>query len=226
MRGDNPNSKSRAVTLRDAVETEIVTGALKAGERLDEVQLAARFGVSRTPVREALHQLAASGLIEMRPRRGAVVAQVSPDRLVEMFEVMAELEGMCARLASRRLSDQDKEALLLAHRKCQEAAHHGDADKYYYENERFHHVVYRASRNQFLAAEAIRLHNRLKPYRRLQLRIRGRITTSIAEHEQIVTAILDGQGAAAQEHARAHIVIQGERFADLMASLNHLDEVS
>jgi len=228
MRGDHPSTstKSRAATLRDALETEIVTGVLRAGDRLDEVQLAARFGVSRTPVREALHQLAASGLVEARPRRGAVVAQISPDRLVEMFEVMAELEGMCARLAARRLSDQDKEALLLAHRKCQEAADHGDADKYYYENERFHHVLYRASRNQFLAAEAIRLHNRLKPYRRLQLRIRGRITTSIAEHERIVAAILDGQGAAAQEHAKNHIVIQGERFGDLIASISHADAAS
>lgn len=226
MRGDHSSTTSRAAALRDALENEIATGVLRAGDRLDEAQLAARFGVSRTPVREALHQLASSGLIEQRPRRGAVVAQASPERLVEMFEVMAELEGMCARLAARRLSDEDKQALLEAHQNCQEAARYGNADAYYYENERFHHVLYRASRNQFLAAEALRLHNRLKPYRRLQLRIRGRIATSIAEHERIVAAILDGQGAAAQDHARAHIVIQGERFADLIASLSHLDAAS
>jgi DNA-binding GntR family transcriptional regulator len=215
---------SRAVTLREALENEIATGMLRAGDRLDEVQLVTRFNVSRTPVREALHQLASSGLIELRPHRGAVVARIAPDRLVEMFEVMAELEGMCARLAARRLTDADREALLTAHRSCEKAAVMKDADRYYYENERFHHVLYRASRNQFLAEEAARLHNRLKPYRRLQLRTRGRIATSIAEHEQVVAAILDGDGSRAEERARAHIVVQGERFADLMASLHVLED--
>ena len=76
------NAMSRAATLREALENEIAAGILRAGDRLDEVQLATRFNVSRTPVREALHQLASSGLIELRPHRGAVVARVAPDRLV------------------------------------------------------------------------------------------------------------------------------------------------
>ena len=88
--------------LRESIEEEIATGRLPPGSRLDEVDLAARFGVSRTPVREALNLLLGEGLIESGLRRGAVVAQITPQRLLEMFEVMAELEAMCARLAVRR----------------------------------------------------------------------------------------------------------------------------
>lgn len=201
------------------MENEIVTGRLAGGERLDETQIAARFGVSRTPVREALHQLASSGLVETRPRRGTVVATIGPERLVEMFEVMGELEALCARLACRRLTDDDARELDEAHALCTQAAAKGVADDYYYANQRFHHALYRAGHNRFLEEEALRLHNRLKPYRRLQLRVRGRIATSIAEHGRIVRAILDGDADAAAREARAHIVIQGERFGDLVASL-------
>ena len=88
--------------LRDQIENEILTGDMPPGFRLDEVTLANRFGVSRTPIREALFQLASAGLIEIRPRRGAVVAEVGPERMVQMFEVMAGLEGMAGRLAAER----------------------------------------------------------------------------------------------------------------------------
>ena len=86
--------KNAATHLRDAIENDILTGTVCPGERLDEVSLANRFGVSRTPVREALAQLDSVGLIELRPNRGAIVAQVGTEQLVQMFEVMAELEGM------------------------------------------------------------------------------------------------------------------------------------
>src|SRR3546814_18041549 len=96
-------SKSRKDLLAERLEEDIVSGRFAPGERLDEVSLATSFGVSRTPVREVLQRLASSGLVELRPRRGAIVAQISIGRLVEMFEVMAELEGMCGRLAARRM---------------------------------------------------------------------------------------------------------------------------
>ena len=90
--------------LREALEEEVATGKLLPGAHLDEVELAKRFEMSRTPVREALRLLAGEGIRRIRPRRGTVVAQVSPQRLLEMFEVMAELETMCARLATRRMN--------------------------------------------------------------------------------------------------------------------------
>ena len=98
----------RADALRDRLEQDIVTGALRPGERLDEQSLAARFGVSRTPIREALMQLATAGLIELQPRRGAFVASLSLRDVIERFEVMAALEGACAALAARRITESER----------------------------------------------------------------------------------------------------------------------
>ena len=89
--------------LREQLEQDIITGVFKPGDRLDEVSLAKRFSISRTPIRETLQRLASSGLVERRPRRGVFVRTLSLQELVEMFEVMAELEGMCGRLAARRI---------------------------------------------------------------------------------------------------------------------------
>ena len=111
-------SLKRSDLLAEAIEEKIATGVYAPGSKLDEVVLAEEFGVSRTPVREALIQLAPMGLIELRPRRGAIVAKVGPQRLWEMFEVMAELEAMCARLASRRMTEADLKKLTDAHAAC------------------------------------------------------------------------------------------------------------
>ena len=205
--------------LGERIEEQIVTGTYAPGMRLDEVELAGKFGVSRTPIREALIQLASLGLIEMRPRRGAIVAEVGPHRLVEMFEVMAELEAMCARLAARRITQLEQRALIAAHRACQEARDRNDPDTYYHLNEHFHQAIYKASHNGFLAEEAMALQRRLRPYRRLQLRVRNRMNNSFSEHEGIVDAIIAGDGELAAERLRGHVTVQGERFADLVASL-------
>ena len=130
--------------LRESIEEEIATGKLLPGTRLDEVDLATRFGVSRTPIREALRLLLGEGLVETRPQRGAVVAQVTPQRLIEMFEVMAELEAMCARLAARRMSDAELVEIEAAHEACRGSAAARDADAYFYANERFHYAIYAA----------------------------------------------------------------------------------
>jgi len=210
----------RAAALRDTLEEEILTGTLAPGTRLDEVGLAARFGVSRTPIREALFQLSAAGLIETGARRGAHVAEIGPRRLMEMFEVMAELEALCARLAARRADAADLAALHAAHDACAAAADRGDGDAYYYENEAFHERIRAAARNGFLLEQADMLQKRLRPYRRLQLRARDRIRASFAEHEVIVAGIAAGDGQAAATAMRAHVAVQGERFADLIASLD------
>ena len=85
---NEPGTLNHAQRLRQTIEDEIVDGVLRPGDRLDEVQLATRFGVSRTPIREALLQLAVTGLIDVKPRRGAVVSTPEPARLVEMFETI------------------------------------------------------------------------------------------------------------------------------------------
>lgn len=213
-------------SLRETIEEEVATGKLVPGTRLDEIELARRFGVSRTPVREALRQLAGEGLLEIRARRGAVIAQASPSRLVEMFEVMAELEAMCARLAARRITEAERAALEAAHEQCRTAADSGEPDAYFYANEAFHRALYVASHSNFLVEQALALHSKLRPYRRLQLRVRNRVQGSFDEHQRILEAVSSGDAELAMRCVRDHVLVQGERFADLLASLQRMEHVA
>lgn len=210
--------------LRDQIENGIVTGEFEPGERLDETQLATRYGVSRTPIREALMQLSAIGLVEIRPRRGAVVVDPGPQYVLEMFEVMAELEGMAGALAARRHTNEDRDLLTAAHQRCGEAALSDDTDGYYYENEIFHHAIYQASHSGFLQEQCATLHRRLRPYRRLQLRVRNRMKVSFEEHQKIVDAILKGDEDAARQLLKGHVAVQGDRFSDLVSGIEHLKQ--
>ena len=164
--------------------------------------------------------LAASGLLELVPRRGAYVRHPGIIELVEMFEVMAELEGMCGRLAARRLTNDSLKAIKKAALDCEMALKSGDSDAYYDENERFHNLLYDASGNSFLASEARKLQRRLQPFRRMQLRVRGRMMQSMEEHRTIVAALEAGDADAAENALRDHIAVQGEKFNDLMAHYN------
>ena len=121
----------RSEQMGDQIEERIVTGVYPPGMRLDETELASSFGVSRTPIREALIQLSSAGLVEIRPRRGAIVAEIGQNRLYEMFEVMAELEAMCGRLAARRITPPEQVALVAAHQACEAAQKANDPDSYY-----------------------------------------------------------------------------------------------
>jgi DNA-binding GntR family transcriptional regulator len=207
-------------SLHEVIADAIVSGEMAPGSRLDEVGLAERFGVSRTPVREALQRLSMTGLVELRPRRGAIVAMPGPDRLFEMFEVMAELEAMAGRLAARRLTAAARHGLETAHATCGHAR--GDSDAYYNQNEAFHQAIYAASGSTFLQEQCLQLQRRLSPYRRLQLRYRNRVATSYLEHGEIVAAIARGDEEEASRQLRSHVTVQGARFADLLAALRSL----
>lgn len=214
---------SQAQRLKQAIEDDIVNGTLPLGARLDEVQLAERFGVSRTPIREAIIQLTMTGLVETKPRKGATVSTPEPQHLHAMFEAMAEIEAACGRLAARRLIPEDDAALREALVACKRAADAGDTEAYYQENYVFHTVVYRACRNAFLEDQARQLSRRLAPFRRLQLRVRQRLVQSLAEHAEIVEAIVAGDEARAAEALRNHVVVQGDRFSDLVASMRSIN---
>lgn len=214
--------KKRSEVLREAIEEMIAVGKLPPGHHLDETELATEFGVSRTPIREALIQLASMGIVVIRPRRGAIVAEIGPQQLIEMFEVMAELEAMCARLAARRMNPAEHAILKASHLACTEARDNADSDVYFYKNEEFHQQIYIGSQNTFLEEQARALQRRLRPYRRLQLRVRNRVTASFDEHGAVVDAIIEGKGELAAELLRQHIMIQGQRFSDLIASLSVL----
>ena len=205
--------------IRDALENAIVEGKIQPGERLDPEALATEFGVSRTPIREALQALEGSGLVRVQSKRGTFVTKLSVPELAERFEVMAELEAMCARLAARRASATEIATIREAQAACVRAFETGDSDAYYYENTAFHHAVYAASRNAFLEAEALRLQAMLQPYRRRQLQFRGRMRRSMEEHQNIIDMIVAGDADAAATEMRNHVVIQGDRFHDLIASI-------
>lgn len=208
-----------ADSIATALVNDIVAGEIAPGTRLDETALSARFGVSRTPVREALLRLTSSGFAEQLPRRGTFVRKVSLREMVEMFEVMAELEALSAKLAARRLTAAQEAAMEQALAGCAEAAATGDTDAYYEANEVFHQLIYRASGNRFLAEQALSLQSRLQPYRRLQLRAGDRMRHSLAEHRAIVAAIKAGDQAEVDAVVKGHVLVQGEKFTDLMAKL-------
>jgi DNA-binding GntR family transcriptional regulator len=205
--------------IREALENAIVDGRFCPGARLDPEALAREYGVSRTPIREALQQLETSGLVRVAPKRGTFVSEWSVEELAERFEMMAEIEASCARLAARRINDPELAELEIVHEECRSLAERGSVDAYYAENSRFHNCIYRATHNAFMAQEASRLHAMLQPYRRLQLQVRNRLARSFAEHDAVVAAIRTGDGEAAAKAMLDHVVIQGDRFHDLLAAL-------
>ena len=211
--------QSTAQRVRFALEQDIFLLKLQPGDRLDEAGLAQRFGSSRTPVREALRQLAASGLVEIKAHRGAEVSRLSIPQLLEMFEFMAALEGVCARLAAERATVEEIDAIRTAHEHCLAHAEAGNADSFYQANTAFHETIYRASHNSFAAQQTMFLRNRLAPYRRFQLRRNNRPRESFREHGDIVEAIAAGDAARAEETTRKHIDVQGSNFAALVSNV-------
>jgi DNA-binding GntR family transcriptional regulator len=202
---------TRAEELRLQLADEIVRGVLPPGCPLDETDIARRFSVSRTPVREALRQLVASGLVEARPHRGAVVAQPSPGRLTEMFEAMAELEALCAGLAAERMPPGDRQKLEAIHDELRVLSHVGNPERFHEVNERFHNAIYAGSQNGYIAEMTLATRVRVQPFRRAQFRNLGRLAKSQAEHDRVVVAILRGDKIGAAAAMRAHIeLVRGE----------------
>lgn len=207
--------------IRLALADEITTGAIAPGTQLDEQHLGDRFGASRTPVREALRQLAASGLVEMRPRRGAVVAAMTAERVFEMFELSAEIEALCVRLAAWRMTPVERSMLRRIHEETASAVERGDIDDYDRLNWRFHDAIYEGTHNAFIVEQAQALRERMAAFRRAQLRGEGRPTRSRHEHADIVEAIMRGDGEEAAKLMRAHMFNAAsslERFGELIGA--------
>lgn len=205
---------SKTQYILEQLEDDIVNRRLLPGERLDPQKLSERFGVSRTPIREAIQKLSVSGLVRVASKYGTFVSEISITELIEMFEVMAELEGMCGRLAARRISTSQLENLQGILRCCELAEEKNDPDGYFHENGRFHDCIYSASGNGFLISECRWLFGRLKPYRRLQLRTRNRIQHSLEEHRRIVEALAMGDAEQAARQMREHVFVRGEGLND------------
>ncbi|KAA2212690.1 GntR family transcriptional regulator [Teichococcus oryzae] len=209
---------NRAVTLAETIRLtladDITAGRLAPGSVIDESQLAIRFGASRTPAREALRELAAAGLVEIEPRRGARVARITTEQLAELFELMAETEAMCARLATYRMTAMERFGLQSLHAGFNPADSALDAyDEY---NRGFHNLLYRGTHNGVLAEHAATLRLRLAPYRRAQFNEDRRIERSFAEHEAILEQVLRGAGEEAAQLMRVHILTASAALAQYM----------
>jgi DNA-binding GntR family transcriptional regulator len=206
-----PDKITRAEELRLQLADEIVRGVLAPGAALDETDIATRFKVSRTPVREALRQLAASGLIDARAHRGAVVARPSLERLTGMFEAMAELEALCAGLAAERMLPAERHGLEAVHEELRVLSYAGNPDRFHEVNERFHNAIYAGSQNTYIAEITLATRVRVQPFRRAQFRNLGRLAKSHAEHDRVVVAIMRGDRVGAAAAMRAHIeLVRGE----------------
>ncbi len=213
-------NQSQADRLRSMIEDEILTSQLKPGDRLDESRLAEKYGTSRTPVREALRQLSACGLIEIRLHKGAVVAKFGMRELIEMLEVMAELEGACGRLAAEACLNSDLNAIVRALDVCRRCVADNDVPGYKSANEAFHGAIYNASRNRHLIGMTLGMSRRLAAYRRLQLERVNSIKTSLEDHERIAFAIGDGFPEEADRLLRLHMLQVGSELRSLVSTVS------
>jgi DNA-binding GntR family transcriptional regulator len=217
VRGDG---RTLAETIRLQLADEIIRGMLAPGAILDEKALATRFCVSRTPVREAIRQLAASGLVESRAHRGSVVAWPSHERLIGMFEVMAELEALCAARAALRATPEERRSLAAVHEELRAMIQSGDPQRYHEINEAFHATIYAGAHNTYLAEITVATRLRVQPFRRAQFRNLGRLANSHAEHDAVVTAIMRGDRTGAAEAMRHHIKTVGDEYEAYALSIS------
>ena len=211
---------TRTEILLSEIENMIINGSMMPGERLDEMMLAKKYDVSRTPVREAIRALTAIGLVQNTGRQGAEVAQISISMLIEMFELMAVLEGMCAQLAARRATEDELNEMYATHKLLEKTYKIGTHSEFYNVNLKFHDQLYNASHTQYLAEETLRLRRRLSPYRMRVTFQPGRMRATLGEHSEILKAIKLGNSQQAKDAAISHLRLIGSDLEDFIASVS------
>lgn len=212
-------SRATSTTVVHALEDDILQGVLKPGTRLDEQALARRFAVSRTPIREALRHLASSGLVEIRRNHGSLVRQLTTTELIEMFQVMAELEGLCSRLCARRMTVEQIAELRAHNAVCEERARANDHDGFFDGNTLLHEAIYTGSQSVYLQEEVRKLRNRVNVYRRHISFQPRRMIRSAAEHSKVIDAIERGDEDEAHRFMREHVDLLAGSAADVLVTL-------
>ena len=175
--------------------------------------------MSRTPVREALIQLSSLGFVEMRPHSEVRVTRLTMQAMLDAFEVLADLEGLAAELAARRMNEDDRERILSLHAVCGDAVGAPDPSTFYDQNIRFHEGIHRAARNPFLENTIQSIRRRVSLYRRLRIHQRTRREQSWKEHDLVLKAIMAGDPDRARQSMRAHIAMHGDMLQDFIAAL-------
>lgn len=192
-------------TIRQAIERAVQTGELQPGDPVDEAALAAAHSVSRTPVREAILQLQAQGLLATTPRGGAAVAKVDIQRLFAIWEVLAELESLCAQLACERMTDDEREQLALLHRRAAAVVKKGDREGWQEANQSFHDCLYRGARNPYLREEILRARTLTGAYRKHAFGALGDLGSSYAQHGALLQAITQRNIEDVRQLMRQHM---------------------
>ena len=187
------------------LEEEIISGAYAAGESLTELGLSAKLGVSRTPVRSALHRLAEEGLVSIAPNRGAMVVGVTLDDLIDTYKIRIRLEGLASRMATERLTPRDKSELTNAVELAEFYVSKEDTEHLKELDTLFHSIIYRASGNRMLSKILGELHRNIRAYRKKSLSVPGRLKQSVREHREILDAMLAGDADRADELTSKHI---------------------
>lgn len=208
MKDETPRGTPRGNTVQRIEATlmdDIAIGVLAPGERLDEVTLTARFGVSRTPVREALSRLTAQGILEPGEKRGVRVAQYSREELAQIFETMHEIESACARIAAQRLTLLARVEIESAQAACVAAAHDGNISAYLRANEAFHEAIYRATGNPYLAGLASDFRRRTGPFRAKKFATDADLILSTQNHDELIAGIFSEDSKTASDGMRAHM---------------------
>lgn len=201
-------AKPRGSTVRHIETTlmdEIAAGALSPGERLDEVRLTERFGVSRTPIREALSRLVAQGILIPGEKRGVRVAEYTREELAQVFEAMHEIEAACARVAAQRLTLLARAEIEGAQARCVAAAAKGDRAAYLQANETLHQAIYSATGNPYLTQIASEFRRRTGPFRAKKFATAADLVASAHSHEELIALIFSKDSTAASDGMRAHM---------------------
>lgn len=191
----------RHQTLREkileTIRESILKGSLKPGEKVAEPELAERFGISRTPIREAFRQLESEGYLTVIPRKGAVVTELSERDVSEFYAIKSILEGYAARLAARNLSPRDIEKLEQINLRLELLAKEGDVKSFYRVHNEFHDLFIRASGNEKLAELIDQVGMKFNRLRMASLSLPGRMEISVAEHKKIIEAFQSQNGEVA-----------------------------
>lgn len=188
-----------------ALEEQILTGKLKTGEQLREQALSEKLGVSRTPIRSALHRLAEEGLVKISANRGATVLGVTAEDVRDIYLIRERLEGLASRLAADRINDEDKAALISSVELAEFYIARNDTEHLREQDTEFHRIIYNASGNRLLCKILSDLHRNIKTYRKAALLVEGRIEKSVSEHREILESILSGDADAADALTSRHI---------------------
>ena len=186
---------------------EIISGAIPPGKKLEEQLLAEKFGVSRSPIRDALRQLGGTGLVDVKPNRSVRVVNLRVDQIHDMYEALGEMEALCAAYCARRMTVVERKRLESLHQESEAAARMKDKKTYADLNDRFHSMLHRGSHNETLCSLTHELRRRLAPFRR-PIFFHGpkRLIASWQEHGKLVDAIKASDPERAHAETANHLV--------------------